>query len=388
MNNTLNHNKKNVYLDYQATTPIDPRVFECMLPYMKDIYGNPHSSEHSFGWEANKAIEAAKNQVASFINSLEDEIIFTSGATEANNFAIIGTAYAALQSSSRRTILVSSIEHKCVLGAARFTERFGFKIKKIPVRKDGIIDIDALAQMIDEDALLVSVMATNNEIGVNEPIISIGELCKKNDVIFHIDAAQGAFTNIDVMDTQADLMSLSGHKVYGPKGIGALFISQASLLKPQPIIYGGGQQDGFRSGTLSPFLIAGMGKAFEIMRNEKDEESQRESRLREMLFTGLQEMFPSLILNGSLEHRHPGNLNIMLPEVDARRFIFKLQPMIAFSTGSACTSGITEPSHVLRAIGLTTAEAESSFRMTVGRFTSEEDISFVLSRIKSELSAQ
>lgn len=352
------------------------------VPYMTDVYGNPHSSEHAFGWEANKAIERAKTQVASFINALDDEIIFTSGATESNNLAIIGTAYAALQSSKKRTILVSAIEHKCVLGAARFTEKLGFNVKKIPVQRDGQINLDALTKMIDNDTLLVSVMATNNEIGVNEPLTVIGDMCKNNDVIFHVDAAQGAFANIDVIDTQADLMSLSGHKVYGPKGIGALYISQQSNIKPQPIIYGGGQQDGFRSGTLCPFLVAGIGAAFDIMKKEKDEEANHDRKLRTILLDGLKDIFPSLVLNGSLENRHPGNLNVTLPNVDARQFIFNLQPAIAFSTGSACTSGITEPSHVLRAIGLTTAEADASFRMTIGRFTTEDDVSFVLSNIK------
>ncbi len=382
MNNNLKNNEKKVYLDYQATTPLDSRVLEIMLPYMTDVYGNPHSSEHAFGWEANKAIERAKKQVASFINALDDEIIFTSGATESNNLAIIGTAYAALQSSKKRTILVSAIEHKCVLGAARFTEKLGFNVKKIPVQRDGQINLDALTKMIDNDTLLVSVMATNNEIGVNEPLTVIGDMCKNNDVIFHVDAAQGAFANIDVIDTQADLMSLSGHKVYGPKGIGALYISQQSNIKPQPIIYGGGQQDGFRSGTLCPFLVAGIGAAFDIMKKEKDEEANHDRKLRTILLDGLKDIFPSLVLNGSLENRHPGNLNVTLPNVDARQFIFNLQPAIAFSTGSACTSGITEPSHVLRAIGLTTAEADASFRMTIGRFTTEDDVSFVLSNIK------
>lgn len=382
MNNNLKNNEKKVYLDYQATTPLDSRVLEIMLPYMTDVYGNPHSSEHAFGWEANKAIERAKTQVASFINALDDEIIFTSGATESNNLAIIGTAYAALQSLKKRTILVSAIEHKCVLGAARFTEKLGFNVKKIPVQRDGQINLDALTKMIDNDTLLVSVMATNNEIGVNEPLTVIGDMCKNNDVIFHVDAAQGAFANIDVIDTQADLMSLSGHKVYGPKGIGALYISQQSNIKPQPIIYGGGQQNGFRSGTLCPFLVAGIGAAFDIMKKEKDEEANHDRKLRTILLDGLKDIFPSLVLNGSLENRHPGNLNVTLPNVDARQFIFNLQPAIAFSTGSACTSGITEPSHVLRAIGLTTAEADASFRMTIGRFTTEDDVSFVLSNIK------
>lgn len=363
-----------IYMDYQSTTPLDPVVLKTMLPYMTNEFGNPHSSEHAFGWQANKAVEQAKAQVASYIGALENEIVFTSGATEANNLAIIGTGYAALDKSNRRTILVSAIEHKCVLGSARFLERFGFTIKKIPVQKDGHVDLEQFRHMLSEDVLLVSVMATNNEIGVNQPIKEIGTLCHDKEVIFHVDAAQGSYSNLDVLENNVDLLSLSGHKVYGPKGIGALFISQDNPCKPTPIILGGGQQDGFRSGTVATPLVVGMGSAFDLMARVKKEEISKLSKLRDTLLNGLKQNISTLQVNGDLADRHPGNLNLTIPHIRAQQLILSLQPKLCFSTGSACTSGIPEPSHVLKALGLSTEEAESSFRITVGRFTTDEDI--------------
>lgn len=382
--NTLNKNTENtsdnsntnteIYMDYQATTPLDPNVFEEMLPYMKDIFGNPHSSEHAFGWKANQAVERAKYQVASYINALENEIVFTSGATESNNLAIVGTGYSALKKSKRRIILVSAIEHKCVLGAARFLEQFGFIIKKIPVLKDGHIDLQQLQKMLSDKVLLVSVMATNNEIGVNQPIKKIAEFCRNQGIIFHVDAAQGAYTELDVLEQNIDLLSLSGHKVYGPKGIGALFISKDNICKPLPIILGGGQQDGFRSGTVPTPLAVGIGAAFDLMATLKEKEIPYLLSLRNSLFAGLKNNIPTLKINGDLQDRHPGNLNVTIPNLRAQQIILSLQPKLCFSTGSACTSGMPEPSHVLKAIGLSTEDAESSFRITVGRFTTNKDI--------------
>lgn len=368
-------------MNYQASTPLDARVLDKMLPFMTTEFGNPHSSEHSFGWKANDAIESAKGMVADYINALEDEIVFTSGATESNNLAIIGMGYTALDKSKRRTILVSAIEHKCVLGASRFLERFGFTIKKIPVKHDGIIDFNALNELLTDDVLLVSTMATNNEIGVNQPLEKIGTMCKEKGAIFHVDAAQGAYANIDVVENHVDMMSLSGHKVYGPKGIGALYINQVSELKPTPIIRGGGQQSGYRSGTMPTFLVVGMGEAFSLMKDLKDTEAQYISDLRAKLLEGLKAKFPDIKINGTMDSRHPGNLNVMLSNRDARDMILSLQPKIAFSTGSACTSGIQEPSHVLKAIGLTTEEAEHSFRITVGRFSNMDDINTAIELI-------
>lgn len=376
---------KNIYLDYQASTPLDNRVLKEMLPYMTTEFGNPHSSEHAFGWKANNAVEKAKESISSFIDALSDEIIFTSGATEANNLAIVGIGYTALDKSEKRTILVSSIEHKCILGAARFLERFGFNVKKIPILADGKIDLNSFTQLLNDDVLLVSVMATNNEIGVNQDLSVIGNLCKQHGAVFHVDAAQGGYANINVIENNIDLMSLSAHKIYGPKGIGVLYINQSLDIKPLPIIHGGGQQDGYRSGTLPVYLVVGMAKAINLMSELKDKEKQRIITLRNKMLDGLKNIVPELKVNGTMKDRHPGNINIMLPNKDARQLILSVQPYLAFSTGSACTSGIQEPSHVLKAIGLSTTEAEQSFRMTVGRFTSENEITKALQILSEKL---
>lgn len=376
---------KNIYLDYQASTPLDNRVLKEMLPYMTTEFGNPHSSEHAFGWKANNAVEKAKESISSFIDALSDEIIFTSGATEANNLAIVGIGYTALDKSEKRTILVSSIEHKCILGAARFLERFGFNVKKIPILADGKIDLNSFTQLLNDDVLLVSVMATNNEIGVNQDLSVIGNLCKQHGAVFHVDAAQGVYANINVIENNIDLMSLSAHKIYGPKGIGVLYINQSLDIKPLPIIHGGGQQDGYRSGTLPVYLVVGMAKAINLMSELKDKEKQRIITLRNKMLDGLKNIVPELKVNGTMKDRHPGNINIMLPNKDARQLILSVQPYLAFSTGSACTSGIQEPSHVLKAIGLSTTEAEQSFRMTVGRFTSENEITKALQILSEKL---
>lgn len=381
---TKNAVNTGVYLDYQASCPLDARVLAKMLPYMTEEYGNPHSSEHFMGWHANEAIETAKEQVSQYIDALPDEIVFTSGATESNNLAIIGTGLAALEhQSSRKTILVSAIEHKCVLGSARALERFGFTVKKIPVLHTGIVDLNALKDLLNDDVLLVSVMATNNEIGVDQPLDKIGELVKSCGAIFHVDAAQTGYRKISVVDIPyIDLLSLSEHKIYGPKGIGGLFISSNSVLKPAPILYGGGQQDGFRSGTLPTFLVVGFGAAADIMAKERDEEIVRVKMLRNKLLEGLKEICPDIIINGTMECRHAGNINVTIPRVNAKQLIYSIQPNVAFSTGSACTSGVIEPSHVLKAIGLSNEDAECSFRMSVGRFSDENDIQKTLEIIK------
>jgi cysteine desulfurase len=371
-----------IYLDYQASTPLDTRVLESMMPYMTEKYGNPHSSEHSIGWIANEAVEKAKAQVASYLNALDDEIIFTSGSTESNNLAIVGIGYTALDKSNRRRILISSIEHKCVLGASHFLTRFGFIVEKIPVEQDGLIDLNKLKSLLSDDVLLVSVMSTNNEIGVNEPVREIGQICKEHGILFHIDASQGAYTNLDVLENNADLMSISAHKIYGPKGVGALFIGQSAVLKPFPLMNGGGQQNGYRSGTLPTFLAVGLGEACSIMQDVKEHEAENLKVLRTKLYEDMIFLFPSIRLNGTISERHPGNLNLTIPGINSKQFILSLQPHIAFSTGSACTSGIIEPSHVLRSIGLSTEEADNSFRMSVGRFTSTIDIDKAISIIK------
>jgi len=267
------------------------------------------------------------------------------------------------------------------LGASRFLKRFGFKVEKIPVQNDGLIDIDIFKSMLSDDVLLVSVMATNNEIGVNEQIDEIGKLCKINETIFHVDASQGAYTSIDVIENHIDLMSISAHKIYGPKGIGSLFINQHSKIKPMPIIYGGGQQNGYRSGTLPVFLVVGFGEACSIMNNVRKEEAVKLSCFSSQLYNGLLEICPHIKLNGNQIKRHPGNLNITLPHIESKQLITLLQPKLAFSTGSACTSNNIEPSHVLRAIGLSSEETDRSFRLSVGRFTTTEEIDSAISLI-------
>lgn len=381
-NDTIGSKNSRIYLDYQASTPIDSYVLNKMKPYMENHFGNPHSLEHSFGWDANKAVELAREQVASFINALDSEIVFTSGATESNNQAIIGLAFAAIKNKeyqNKRTIIVSAIEHKCILGAARFLEDFGFTIKKAPVDKDGVIKIDKLEQLINNETLLVSIMATNNEIGVNQPLKSIGELCKEKDALFHVDAAQGGYLDLDVVDLNIDFMSLSAHKIYGPKGVGCLYINQNANIKPKAILHGGGQQGGYRSGTIPVFLAVGMGESCNLMIKLREQELKKLKRLRNELINGLEKLIPNITINGSISDRHPGNLNILFPNnFNVRQMLFSLQPHVAISTGSACISGIDEPSHVLKAIGLSTQEAESSCRITVGRLTKLEDIEKLL----------
>lgn len=375
-----------IYLDYQASTPVDKRVLEAMLPFMTGEFGNPHSSEHAMGWQAEKAVELARSQVADYIGALEDEIIFTSGATESNNLAIIGIGYAAMSKKiDRKTILISSIEHKCVLGAARFLTRFGFNIVHIPVGADGLVNLQQLESMLTDDVLLVSVMTANNEVGTVQPIKEIGKLCVERGILFHTDAAQGCYEQLDVIDNNIDFMSISAHKMYGPKGIGALFISNNAYLKPEPLFYGGGQQSGFRSGTIPAFLAVGFGKAAEIMSQEKETEAENLKKLRMQLLGEIKAKIPDIRLNGSFDHRHPGNLNLVIPAIESKQLIYSIQPSVAFSTGSACTSGVIEPSHVLKAMGLSTSEAEHSFRITVGRFTDEEDIHKAVEAISSNI---
>ena len=379
---------KEIYLDYQASTPLDKRVLSAMLPFMTSEFGNPHASEHAIGWQANDAVENAREQVADYIGALSEEIIFTSGATESNNTVIIGLGYAAMTKNiSRKTILISAIEHKCVLGAARFLSRFGFNIQHIPVKSDGVIDLEQFRSMLTDDVLLVSVMTTNNEVGTVQPIAEIGQLCHANGTLFHTDAAQGCYENLDVFDNNVDFMSLSAHKIYGPKGIGALYISNNAYLKPEPILYGGGQQLGFRSGTVPAFLTVGFGEAARIMADEKEAERNELLRLRGMLLSEIQKRIPGVVVNGSLDNRHPGNLNVLIPSIESKQLIYSIQPHVAFSTGSACTSGVIEPSHVLIAMGLSTADAEHSFRITVGRFTDENDIVMAAESIAAKANA-
>ncbi len=380
-------NDLRIYLDYNSSTPCDPEISDIFQHVNSYIYGNPHASEHAWGWDAEEIIEVAKADVASFINALPDEIIFTSGASEANNLAIIGTAIAAkLKKDPKNKIIVSAIEHKCVLNAAyHLRDLFGFEIAVIPVHKSGIISLKTLEEEIDRNTLLVSIMAVNNEIGTCQPLIDIGRLCKKHNTIFHVDAAQAAYLDIDVIHNNIDLLSLSGHKIYAPKGIGALYISQDVRIKPSPIIHGGGQQNGFRSGTLSPALTASIAKAVCLVMENKDSEISRLLKLRDTFLHELMNLKVSFQINGDFKKRHPGNLNVQFHGVDVKALIMRLQPRIAVSTGSACNSGEIRDSYVLKAIGLTGKQIESSLRIAFGRFTTEKEVLEAAVQISNEI---
>ncbi len=362
-----------IYMDYQATTPVDPRVVEAMQPYWSIIYGNPHSADHAYGWHADAAVETARGHVAALIGADADEIVFTSGATEANNLAVLGIARALSQ--ARRRIVVSAIEHKCVLAAARAAAEEGVEVITVPVGADGIVDPRAVAAVVDERVALVSVMAVNNEIGTVQPLHDIAALCAAEGAVFHIDAAQALNAlPIDVVTLGADLMSLSAHKAYGPKGIGALYVRRGLHVRPKPIIHGGGQEGGMRSGTLPTPLCVGFGEACQILAEERDSDAERIRILRDRFLSKMREKVPGLAVNGDRASRHPGNLNLRFPSIDASLLLQNLHSNVAASTGSACTSGQQEPSHVLRAIGLSPEDANASIRFGVGRFTTEDDV--------------
>ena len=365
-----------IYADYQATTPVDPRVVEKMAPYWREAFGNPHSSDHTVGWRAAETVREAASSVAALIGADADELIFTSGATEANNLALFGLARRA--PAGRRRILVSAIEHKCVLAAARsLAEREGFTVERVPVDGEGFVDLSALADRLDETVLVVSVMAVNNEVGTIQDIPCIAELIAPHGAVFHCDAAQAPCAmDMSELATHADLVSLSGHKMYGPQGIGALYIRRDVQEHIEPLIYGGGQQNGLRSGTVPLPLCIGMATAVELVRApEGAEERRRLARQRDSFIRLLQSSrFPVAVNGPSSDRRHPGNANLRFDGFSAQDILGSLQPQLAASTGAACTSGIPEPSHVLRALGLSEAEAESSIRFSFGRFTTDEEV--------------
>ena len=365
--------KDGIYMDYQATTPADPRVVEAMQPYWSELYGNPHSADHAFGWSADAAVETSRRHIAALIGADADEIVFTSGATEANNLAVLGIARAS--PPARKRIVVSAIEHKCVLAAARAAADEGFDVITVPVAAGGIINPRAVAAVVDGRTALVSVMAVNNEIGTVQPLSEIAALCDAAGAVFHTDAAQAlnAFP-IDVAMLGVDLMSLSAHKAYGPKGIGALFVRRGLRVRPKPIIHGGGQEGGLRSGTLPTPLCVGFGEACRILANERDGDVERIRLLRDRFVAELLKTVPGLTVNGDQALRHPGNLNLLFPSMDASRLLQNLHSRVAASTGSACTSGQPEPSYVLRAIGLSPEDANASIRFSIGRFTTEDEI--------------
>lgn len=371
-----------VYLDYHATTPVDPRVLEKMLPWFTEKFGNPHSSSHAFGREAAEAVEHARGQVAALIGAQPREIVFTSGATESNNLAIKGAALFEKRHRGRRNRIVTLVsEHKCVIESVRALEDEGFETEFLPVGREGLIDLERLDAAVDDNTLLVSVMAANNEIGVLQPIAEIGALARARGALFHTDAAQAVGRiPVDVEAGTIDLMSISGHKIYGPKGIGVLYVRRRPRARIEPLFSGGGQERTLRSGTLAPPLVVGIGEACALAGAELGEEAARLGELRDRLLRGLETRVGGISLNGDARRRLPGNLNVAIEGVDALKLI-EFLPDLAISTGSACTSAVVEPSYVLRAIGLGDAEAGSSVRAGIGRFTTGAQIDFAIEHL-------
>ncbi len=371
-----------IFLDYQSTSPLDPRVVEKMQPYMTRWFGNPHS-EHIFGWKSAEAIDKAQELVASIIGAEPAEILFTSGATESNNLAIQGILRN--NKSESKHFVTTSIEHKCVLNTALAMRKYGCLVDMIPVEKNGIIDIEKIESALTKDTFMVSVMLVNNEIGTIQPVREIGELCSKKGITFHVDAAQAiGKVSINVKEMKIDLLSISGHKVYGPKGIGALYISHHYFSKIEPIIFGGTQQNNLRAGTVPMFLCAGLGEACRIANEEMEKDQAHNLLLRNVLIDRLRTSFPGLVINGDLQQRIPGNLNIQLPGVDSDALVTALQDKIAFSTGAACNAGIVEPSYVLTALGLNIDEINNSIRLGYGRFTSLEEVNRAIDLISEK----
>ena len=364
---------KRIYLDNQATTPIDPQVFAAMEPWLKEKFGNAASRNHPYGWEAEEAVEIARENVAHIIGASSKEIIFTSGATEANNIALQGVARCYKDDGCH--IITLKTEHKAVLDVFDFLTKEGFEITQLPVRKDGILDIEKFESAIRSDTIMTSVMHANNEIGVIQPILKISQICKKKNIFFHVDAAQSVGKiPIDVNKMGIDLLSISAHKMYGPKGVGALYIRQREpRIKLQPIMYGGGHERGIRSGTLPVPNIVGFGKACEISKHVMIEEAEKITVLRDKLMTMIQENISKVCVNGSLRYRLPGNLNLSIPGTNNEAIIAGV-PEIAISSGAACTSSTMEASHVLLALGLSKDEAYSSLRFGIGRFNTKQEI--------------
>ncbi|MBS1137481.1 MAG: IscS subfamily cysteine desulfurase [Proteobacteria bacterium] len=371
-----------IYLDYSATTPVDPRVAQKMIPFLTEKFGNPASRSHAFGWEAEAAVEEARADVAALVNADPKEIIWTSGATESNNLAIKGAAH--FYSGKGKHIVTLKTEHKAVLDTFRELERQGFEATYLEVKDDGLVDMDQLRQAIRKDTVLVSVMYVNNEIGVIQPIVEIGELCRSKGIVFHVDAAQA--TGKVVIDLQAlkvDLMSFSAHKTYGPKGIGALYVRRKPRVRLEAQMHGGGHERGLRSGTLATHQIVGMGEAFRIAREEMAAENERIRYLRDKLLKGVSDIEESHV-NGDLDHRVPHNLNVSFNFVEGESLIMAIKD-VAVSSGSACTSASLEPSYVLRALGRSDELAHSSIRFTIGRFTTEEEIDYTIDLLHRKL---
>ncbi len=371
-----------IYLDYSATTPVDPRVVEKMIPWLYDNFGNPASRSHAFGWDAEEAVENARAEVAKLVNADPREIIWTSGATESDNLAIKGAAN--FYAERGKHIVTVKTEHKAVLDTCRELERQGFEVTYLDVKDDGLLDLEVFKAALRPDTVLVSVMMVNNEIGVIQDVETIGEICREKGIIFHVDAAQATGkVEIDLQKLKVDLMSFSAHKTYGPKGIGALYVRRKPRVRIEAQMHGGGHERGFRSGTLATHQIVGMGEAFRLAREEMGTENERVRMLRDRLLAGLSQI-EEVYVNGSMEHRVPHNLNISFNYVEGESLIMAIKEL-AVSSGSACTSASLEPSYVLRALGRNDELAHSSIRFTLGRFTTEQEVDFAVELLKSRV---
>ena len=368
-----------IYLDNQATTPLDPSVLDAIMPYLTSKFGNAASRSHAFGWDAEEAVDIAREQVATLIGATPQEIIFTSGATESINLALKGSAQI---EPTKKHIITFKTEHKAVLDICKFLENSGFEITYLPVNSDGLIGLKKLKLAIRKDTFLISVLHANNEIGVIQPITEIGEICNTHNLIFHVDAAQSVGKiPIDVEKMNIHLLSISAHKIYGPKGCGALYIRRKNPhIELTPIIHGGGHEKGFRSGTLAVHNIVGLGKACEISQQQMTEESIQIKLLRDKLLDGLKSEIPNLIINGTMDYRLTGNLNVCFPSAKSDSIMMSMRD-IALSSGSACTSASIQPSHVLKALGLTKEESHASIRFGIGRFNTEAEINYTIDKV-------
>ncbi len=378
-----NSKDRPIYLDYQATTPTDPRVVDEMLPYFNAQFGNPHSRSHQYGWEAEDAVENARRQVADIIGADPREIIFTSGATESNNLALKGIM--GFYGDRKNHIITCVTEHKCVLDSCRQLEQQGFEVTYLPVQQNGLVDLEVLKNAITDKTAIVSIMAANNEIGVIQPVAEIGAICRERKVFFHSDCAQAVGKiPLDVNEMKIDLMSISGHKLYGPMGIGALYVRRKPRIRLVGQISGGGQERGMRSGTLPLPLCVGFGKACAIAKEEMAAETERLIYLRDRFLKRINDSLPEVYLNGDAEHRLPGNLNISFAFVEGEGLMMGIKNL-AVSSGSACTSASLEPSYVLRALGVEVEMAHTSLRIGLGRFTTEEEVDTAADRIIAEV---
>jgi len=373
-----------VYLDYQATTPCDPRVLEKMLPYFTEKFGNPHSRSHAYGWTAEEATEVAREQVADLIGADAKEIIFTSGATESNNIAIKGVAH--FYKDKKNHIITIQTEHKCVLDSCRHLEQEGFDVTYLGVQPNGLIDLEVLKAAITDKTSIISVMGVNNEIGVIQPLAEIGKICRERNVFFHTDCAQ-AFGKIplNVDEMNIDLMSISGHKIYAPKGVGALYVRRRPRVRLEALFSGGGQERGMRSGTLATPLVVALGEAAAIAKKEMGADLEKNRRIYQRFEREIMDAIPDVFLNGDREQRYPGNINLSFAYVEGESMVMAIKDL-AVSSGSACTSASLEPSYVLRALGVGEELAHTSIRFGFGRFTTDEEIDFAINLIKNSVS--